>query len=115
MAIFSGYSKLVLISSAFLLSSCSDSGNTEGSANEVMSGEKIYLQNCVSCHGKNGDLGVSGASDLSTSTKSLEEKSQFIKEGGPNGIMQAYGDKYGGSLNDEQIEELAEYVESLAH
>ncbi|CAG5077893.1 c-type cytochrome [Parvicella tangerina] len=113
MAIFSRNSKLVLIFSIFVLASCEEPASAE-SIGEEMSAEKIYLQKCVSCHGKNGDLGVSGAADLSKSQKSLEAKMKTIEKGGPNGIMQAYGVKYGGTLTDDQLHELAEYVETLA-
>lgn len=106
-------SSLVLISSSILFSSCSDSTSADESVGEVMSGEKIYLQKCISCHGKNGNLGVSGAADLSKSTLTLEEKIDFISKGSSNGIMQAYGAKFGGPFNDEQLQKLAEHVETL--
>jgi cytochrome c6 len=116
MAIFSRKRKLVLTTVALaFLTSCGESSSAEESVGEVMSGEKIYQQKCVSCHGKEGNLGVSGAADLTTSTKTLQEKIDFIKEGGPNGIMQAYGDKFGGPLNDMQIQKVAEYLETLAN
>lgn len=106
-------SSLVLISSITLLTSCNDATSADETVGEVMSGEKLYLQKCTSCHGKKGDLGVSGAADLSKSSLSLEEKINFIRKGSSNGIMQAYGEKFGGPLNDEQLQKLGEYVESL--
>ncbi len=115
MAIFSTKRQLVLIVGLFILSSCGENPDAEASVGEVMSGEKLYLQNCVSCHGKAGNLGVSGATDLTQSAKTLEQKIEFIKKGGPNGIMQAYGSKYGGQFNDDQIQKLAEYVETLGN
>lgn len=115
MAIFGRHSKVVLIPLSFLFFSCSGSSDSDESIVEVQSGEKIYLQNCISCHGKTGNLEVSGASDLTKSKKTLAEKIEFIKKGGPNGIMQAYGKNYGGPFNDDQIEKLAEYVDQMAH
>ena len=116
MAIFSTKGRLVLIilgATSFFLS-C-DSAE-ESSVNTISSvpGNKLYQQNCVSCHGKKGDLGVSGASDLSQSQKSLEEKVAFIKTGSGDGVMQAYGVDNGGHLSDEDIEKIANYIETLA-
>lgn len=105
---------MVLIIGPLLLLSCEDSTSADDALGEEMTGDKIYAQKCVSCHGKKGDLGVSGAADLSKSTLTLEEKIEIIKQGGPNGVMQAYGDKYGGSLNEELVQKVAEYVESLS-
>lgn len=115
MAIFSCKCSLVLITGLFFFASCNDSANADEAVGEVMSGEKIYLQNCVSCHGKEGNLGVSDAADLSKSKLTLEEKIAIITSGSSNGVMQAYGTKHGGSLNDQQIQKLAEYVETLKH
>lgn len=118
MAIFSSKRSLVLGFSILLLSSCESSSSSEGGEVNVIaadSGEKLYLQNCSQCHGKKGDLGVSGASDLTQSQKTLEEKIQFIQEGSSNGIMQPYGEKFGGPLTDEQIKKIASFVENLGH
>lgn len=115
MAIFSYKRSLVLIAGLFFFASCEDAANADEAVGEVMSGEKIYLQNCVSCHGKEGNLGVSNAADLSTSNLTLEQKIAIINTGSSNGVMQAYGAKYGGSLNDQQIQKLVEYVETLKH
>lgn len=115
MAFLSRYCSLVLTIGLFFFASCDDSTNADEAVGEVMSGEKIYLQNCVSCHGKEGNLGVSDAADLSKSTLTLEEKITIISSGSSNGVMQAYGIKHGGSLNDQQIQKLAEYVGTLKH
>lgn len=118
MAIFTRFIRnrsLVLIVLFTGFSSCSESEESSASTAEKLSGEQLYMQKCISCHGKNGDLGVSGAANLSKSSLSFDDKSRFIKEGSSNGIMQAYGEKFGGSLNDEQIQKLTEYIETLAH
>ena len=44
----------------------SDTGNRKG--------KLVYKQYCVICHGADGKLAVSGATDLSTSTVTLEER-----------------------------------------
>lgn len=117
MAIYSTGSKLVLILFGLSLSfiSC-DSSEDESSVTTVSSlpGNKLYEQNCISCHGKKGNLGVSGATDLSQSQKTLEEKIAFIKTGSGDGIMQPYGESNGGHLSDEEVEKIAVYIETLA-
>lgn len=116
MAFFSTRSRLVLIflglSTVFI--SC-ESTEEESSVTTVSSlpGNKLYEQNCISCHGKKGNLGVSGATDLSQSQKTLEEKIAFIKSGSGDGIMQPYGKDNGGYLSDEEIEKIANYIETL--
>jgi cytochrome c6 len=92
-----------------------DSSSEETTVTTVssMPGDKLYEQNCISCHGKKGNLGVSGATDLTQSQKTLEEKIAFIKKGSGDGIMQAYGRENGGHLSDEEISKIASYVETL--
>lgn len=57
---------LVLV--LWLFYSCSEPSNTafeQGDKN--LKGQELYLLNCASCHGEQGDLGVSGAKNLRTS------------------------------------------------
>lgn len=117
MAIYSTRSGLVLIAlglSTFFVSCESSEGDSTVTTVSSLPGDKLYEQNCISCHGKKGDLGVSGATDLSQSQKTLEEKVAFIKVGSGDGIMQPYGLDNGGHLNNEEIDKIAEYVETLA-
>lgn len=116
MAIFSTWSRLVLICLTFSLIIVSCETEDDGSSVTTVSslpGNKIYEQNCISCHGKKGNLGVSGATDLSQSQKTLEEKIAFIKTGSGDGIMQPYGVNNGGNLSDEEVEKVANYIETL--
>lgn len=116
MAIYNSRSCLVLSSLVLtvLFLSC-DSSNESSSVTTVSSlpGNKLYEQNCMSCHGKKGNLGVSGATDLTQSQKTLEEKIAFIKSGSGDGIMMAYSKKKGGPLSDEEIDKVANYIETL--
>ena len=116
MAIFSTKRWLVLIflGTASFIISCDSEEESTVSTVSFLPGNKLYEQNCISCHGKKGNLGVSGATDLSQSQKSLEEKISFIKKGSGDGVMQAYGEENGGFLSDEEIENIANYVETLA-
>lgn len=116
MAIFNTRSWLVLVCiglSLFFYSCNSPEENSSVTTVSSLPGNKLYEQNCMSCHGKNGDLGVSGATDLSQSQKTLEEKIAFIKSGSGDGIMMAYSNKNGGPLSDEEIGKIASFIETL--
>jgi len=79
--------------------SSSDAGNRKG--------KLVYKQYCVICHGADGTLAVSGATDLSTSTVTLEERIDQITNG--KGLMTPYKD----ILSQEQIKAVAEFIEEL--
>ena len=70
-------------------------------------GKKLYLQYCVSCHGIDGKLGLSGATDLTQSELDLEQIQAIIRDGRKN--MPPYKDV----LTDEEIKKVGEYVMSL--
>jgi mono/diheme cytochrome c family protein len=70
-------------------------------------GKKIYDAHCISCHGDDGKLGLSGAKDLTLSPLSFDEKMQIVLKG-KNSMM-----AYEKLLTDEQIQAVTEYVHSL--
>ena len=70
-------------------------------------GEKIYRQNCVICHGLYGDMGASGAFNLTTSELTLEERIQVITDG--RNAMTSFK----ALLNEEKIKAVAEYTLEL--
>lgn len=70
-------------------------------------GEKLYKTYCKACHGINGDMGGSGAFDLTKSRLSLEERITVISEG--RNLMTPFSEL----LNDEQIKAVGEYIETL--
>lgn len=75
---------------------------------EVVSGRKLYTNNCVVCHGEDGKLGNSGAKDLSISTLNDEELLDVIVNG-KNGMM-----PYKSILKTEKEREaVVKYVKSL--
>ncbi|MFK7933950.1 MAG: cytochrome c [Saprospiraceae bacterium] len=53
----------------------------EAKAKKVANGEKIYKKNCVICHGTRGDMGASGAFNLTTSELSLDERITVVTKG----------------------------------
>lgn len=68
----------------FLIASCGESTvekKKEYNEDYVPDGELLFMNNCASCHGMDGKLGVSGALDLSQSKVSKEEASAIILKG----------------------------------
>lgn len=79
------------------------------SATELASidAEMIYKQNCSSCHGRKGGLGLAGATNLKTSNLSLEERVAMVYFGKNN--MQSYKE----ALQEDQLVAVAMYLETL--
>lgn len=74
--------KFVLAFSILALISCtSNEVKQEKVVFVIPDGEKLFQQNCASCHGCDGTLGMSGATDLSTSTLSFNEMKFIIEKG----------------------------------
>jgi cytochrome c5/uncharacterized membrane protein SirB2 len=65
-------------------------------------GKALYEANCNVCHGADGKLGMAGAKDLSASALDLAAMKEIILHG--KGAMPA------STLNDEQAQAVAEYV-----
>ena len=73
----------------------------------AMDGKKVYDMYCVACHGADGKMMFSGATDLSTSTLDLDTRILQIANG--KGVMNAFK----GILTEEEIENVAVYIEEL--
>jgi cytochrome c6 len=93
---------------------CSSSGNPESVADasaahvsQEPDGEKIYKNYCVLCHGIRGNMGASGAHDLTQSELSLEERVSVITNG--RNMMQPFKSL----LDPEEIEAVASFTLTL--
>ena len=75
--------------------------------NPLVLGEALYLNNCVVCHGVDGNRGLSGSLLLTESTLTEAEALDRIANG--KGNMPAYKQ----ALTAEQIDALARYVVTL--
>jgi mono/diheme cytochrome c family protein len=65
-----------------VLASCGESGtDVNTSVPSALSGKELFVNNCAACHGMDGALGVSGASDLSKSKLNTEEIIKILKNG----------------------------------
>ncbi len=95
----------LFFSGIILLSACSNNPNT--SENTALSGADLYVKSCAVCHGNDGKKGLSGASDLSTSTLDYTSLVDVITNG--RKIMPPFKT----TLKAHEIEAIAKHVESL--
>lgn len=70
-------------------------------------GEKVYKQYCVTCHGVYGDMGASGAANLTESKLTVEEKVNVVTNG--RNTMTPFK----GLLSEAKIKAVVEYTEKL--
>jgi cytochrome c6 len=69
-----------------LLFGCQSSSDSSPKKDETQgktsqTGEQLYTTHCASCHGIDGKLGVSGASDLSKSSLSTKQVTTILSNG----------------------------------
>jgi cytochrome c6 len=99
--------RLVLFAGmVMLVFSC---GNTAGPEGSMATSDvaKLYSIRCAMCHGDNGKLGLAGASDLSISQMTMEERIAIITNG--KGTMTPFKDM----ISAAEINSLAEYIGTL--
>ena len=70
-------------------------------------GEKVYKQYCVTCHGVYGDMGASGAFNLTESKLTIDEKINVVTNG--RNTMTPFK----GLLSEAKIKAVVEYTEKL--
>lgn len=73
-----------------------------------VSGEQVYLANCVFCHGVDGKKMYRGAIDLTKSTLSPELIAQMVREGS-KGKMPSYANR----IPEDQLAALSQFVVEL--
>lgn len=103
---------LFLSSSILLLTHCQNSSNStteiDSAGNVVISGQKVFKQYCVLCHGADGKKGLNNAADLTKSTMSDMDRIEIITHG--RNLMTPFR----GILTSEEIEAVAEYTKELS-
>ncbi len=82
---------------------------TETKAGSKPNAKRIYGIYCTSCHGNDGQAGISNAKNLAISTLEKPAIQNIIKNGSENKMMMAYGNM----LDDNEINALADYVITL--
>ena len=73
----------------------------------AVDGKKIYKQYCVTCHGIYGDMGASGAANLTISKLKLNERIEVITNG--RKAMASFK----ALLDKEKIKAVAQYTMTL--
>jgi len=77
-------------------------------------GRALFAENCVACHGENGE----GLSGPALNDVTLLEKASdgvlfaSIQTGRPNTAMPAWGQAYGGALTDEDVHAVVSFIRS---
>ncbi|MEK7257347.1 MAG: cytochrome c [Bacteroidota bacterium] len=96
---------------AALLFACGDSSEKDSAAAKpaAQDGEKVYKSYCVTCHGIYGDMGASGAFNLTTSTLSVPQRVEVITNGRAGTAMIGFQQQ----LTEEKIQAVAEYTLKL--
>ncbi len=97
---------LLTMISAGLLACCSATME-DADAPPPTEGEMVYNTNCAMCHGRKGDLGMSGAKNLVASLLSRDEVTAIVING-KGGMM-----PYGTTLTKKQIEAVTDHVLTL--
>ncbi len=109
---------IAFVAVAGLVFACGNAASDDNNANDdtvaqaasnEVDGEKIYRQYCVTCHGVNGDMGASGAHDLTVSELTLEERIDVITNGREGTTMVGFKSL----MNEEKIKAVAEYTITL--
>ncbi len=76
--------------------------------NKSLTGKTIYLNQCVNCHGSDGKLGNSGATDLSLSKMTDNQIKEILNEG--QGAMPPALELIG---NPQQMDSVIQHIKSL--
>jgi mono/diheme cytochrome c family protein len=82
--------------------------NEEMNQTALANAKQIYVKQCETCHGFDGKKGLNNATDLTTSTLSLEERKNVILNG--RGLMPAFK----GQISEQEAEEIAAFTQMLA-
>jgi len=96
------------ISESTRLARAADSFTSE----RVQRGRAIYNQQCVNCHGAQGEGGVGPALNNRTLLKNTLDSVFFsiIRSGVPGTQMPAWSVDYGGPLTDEEVRDLVAFI-----
>ena len=75
-------------------------------------GRKLYEENCVACHGANGEGRVGPTLNSRELLKATSDETLFslIRTGVPGTVMPAWGQTGGGPFTDEQLTQLAAFI-----
>ncbi len=106
------YSKYIIgltgVLALCFLGACADDGSNK---NEALSnvGKTVYMQQCMACHGVQGNAQLGGAANLTQTVLPLSEVENIVKNG--KGVMVPYKN----ILSEAQIQAVSIYVMGLRH
>jgi cytochrome c6 len=101
---------IAIASVLWVLGSCGkgESSKTHNpAASPDSKGAQVYMQYCVSCHGKDGKLGLSGASNLMVSVLTKPEVKEVVTNG--RRLMSPFKDV----LKEDEIDAVSDYILTL--
>ena len=99
---------LAVLVALVALVACSASGSSGVEQQHASTpGESLYKSQCVMCHGRKGNLNMSGAKDLTISTLTEQEMIAVVTHG--RGGMIGFNM----TLSQEQIKEVVAHVRTL--
>jgi len=83
-------------------------------ARRIERGQAIYAEQCTACHGVSGEGGVGPALNNRQVLKDTPDEIFFsvIRSGVPNTQMPSWSIRFEGALNDQQINDLVNYLVS---
>ena len=89
-------------------------GADAATPSQVLKFADLYNQNCAACHGENGKNGaaISLANPVYLAVAGAGKLQQITANGVPGTLMPAFAMSQGGMLTDQQIEVLAQGMES---
>lgn len=81
-------------------------------AEAVKAGRDLYADNCVACHGVNGEGKVGPVLNSKELLKMTADQTFFslIRTGVPGTVMPAWGQSFGGPFTDEQTSQLVAFI-----
>jgi len=89
-----------------ILVSCGG-GGADKKSDAPLTGEQVYMQNCITCHGVDGKAQMAGATDLSVSTLTAEQSSAVITNG-RNGMR-----SFSNELSKDEIDAVVKHIQTL--
>lgn len=105
---------LSIISILVFFSSCngnnlhSDTTDKVEKNSQVTDGASLFNKNCSSCHGLDGSLGASDASDLTKSTIDDQQVRKTIESGTISGMP-----RFKETFNAAELDSVVQYIKTL--
>ena len=96
-----------LISSILMMGAKISVSESTSNKPYAVDGKKIYKQYCVTCHGIYGDMGASGAANLTVSKLKLNERIEVVTNG------RKHIPPFKALLDEEKIKAVAQYTMTL--